>query len=402
MICIWEGYIGRVWDSNKFCRIIDNTFAWAEKILRPNVSHYIDQWRFRKFCRIEELRFQVTHDPYLCSLVHKIEQSLNSLHFRGSSHLLDAAELIVSIRDAVESLSPGSKNAPDEMESDKSEELVPTCDPVLPVETPIEERKLSEVSLRDLTAHLQQLGIAPVQPPNRVQEAPSLAKPLGIFSIISPTIFVTSLTFSIVIEQKSVSVFQSIESLSKIVDDLNQHAIKLDKSYESLNESQVLQWASVINLINNLASSRNSITKNESFNIGKLTDSTPSGNILTDSHNENTAIVDSKQLTSISTEYSFMSTKASVTDKPDSGSSALPERYPDSEAFTHRISQVETSMGLPTGFETTESGSSKPNKPVKSTVEYSIPSANFLSDLRIKWNSHPIHPLMTERDMCRQ
>lgn len=115
MVCIWEGYINKVWDSIQFCRILQNTFSWAENILRPKVSYYIDQWKSRR-------------------------------------------------------------SSPEEEKSEKSEKLGATCDPVAAPETPIEERKLSELSLRDLIQHLERLGLALAQCP-QCTEHTSISQP---------------------------------------------------------------------------------------------------------------------------------------------------------------------------------------------------------------------------------
>lgn len=45
MVCIWEGSLDKIWDAIQFCQIVRNVSIWAEKLLRKQISDFINQWR---------------------------------------------------------------------------------------------------------------------------------------------------------------------------------------------------------------------------------------------------------------------------------------------------------------------------------------------------------------------
>ena len=46
MICIWEGDVTTIMGIVELETILENLHTWAMRILRPWISHYIDQWKF--------------------------------------------------------------------------------------------------------------------------------------------------------------------------------------------------------------------------------------------------------------------------------------------------------------------------------------------------------------------
>ena len=47
MACIWKGDMTITWDVIRLRTILDNLHTWAMRVLRPQLSMYIDQWKFR-------------------------------------------------------------------------------------------------------------------------------------------------------------------------------------------------------------------------------------------------------------------------------------------------------------------------------------------------------------------
>ncbi|RYP74360.1 hypothetical protein DL771_003027 [Monosporascus sp. 5C6A] len=56
MVCIWEGDMTRTVHMIELHAILENTHTWAMRVLRPWISHHIDQWK--SFCHIEHSREQ--------------------------------------------------------------------------------------------------------------------------------------------------------------------------------------------------------------------------------------------------------------------------------------------------------------------------------------------------------
>ncbi|KAF8849678.1 hypothetical protein BDZ45DRAFT_809789 [Acephala macrosclerotiorum] len=102
MKCIWEGSLCKIWDAIQFCRIIDNISSWAQFILRPKVSQYIDQWRARHLSGplpgVHNLRLRLEQEPDLLPVVHLIERQLNSLNISSSSELPELVRLILTVK----------------------------------------------------------------------------------------------------------------------------------------------------------------------------------------------------------------------------------------------------------------------------------------------------------------
>ncbi|RYP90119.1 hypothetical protein DL770_003741 [Monosporascus sp. CRB-9-2] len=48
MVCIWEGNMTRIVHMFELQAILENTHTWAVRVLRPWISHHIDQWK--SFC----------------------------------------------------------------------------------------------------------------------------------------------------------------------------------------------------------------------------------------------------------------------------------------------------------------------------------------------------------------
>jgi hypothetical protein len=136
-------------------------------ILRPKVSHYIEQWRERYFPQHDTIRAQFQLDPELKATVQKIDQVLSFLKIPSTSNLVDVADLIVGLRDAMGSYPQKSQESKPEGESEEqgqkaeppalaaSENQSGILSEILP-----EERPLSEVSLREFTEQLQQMEIS--------------------------------------------------------------------------------------------------------------------------------------------------------------------------------------------------------------------------------------------------
>jgi hypothetical protein len=133
-------------------------------ILRPKISHYIQQWRDKHFPRQDNLRAQLQLDPELMSTVQKIDEVLSSLKTTRTSNLVDVADLIVGLRDAMvaypRKLQASWAEEKNEEEKQKSEGLVASGEPSATLlGTSVEKGKLSDLSLRDFTDRLQQLGV---------------------------------------------------------------------------------------------------------------------------------------------------------------------------------------------------------------------------------------------------
>ena len=47
MACIWKGDMTITWDVIQLRTILNNLHTWAMRVLRPQLSMYIDQWKFR-------------------------------------------------------------------------------------------------------------------------------------------------------------------------------------------------------------------------------------------------------------------------------------------------------------------------------------------------------------------
>ncbi|CZR66095.1 uncharacterized protein PAC_15996 [Phialocephala subalpina] len=100
--CIWEGSLCKIWDAIQFCRIIDNISSWAQFILRPKISQYIDQWRARHLSGplsgVHNLRLRLEQEPDLLPVVHLVERQLNSLNISSSSELPELVRLILTVK----------------------------------------------------------------------------------------------------------------------------------------------------------------------------------------------------------------------------------------------------------------------------------------------------------------
>ncbi|RYP58719.1 hypothetical protein DL769_008828 [Monosporascus sp. CRB-8-3] len=46
MVCVWEGDMNRIVHMVELQAILENTHTWAMRVLRPWISHQIDQWKF--------------------------------------------------------------------------------------------------------------------------------------------------------------------------------------------------------------------------------------------------------------------------------------------------------------------------------------------------------------------
>ena len=103
MICIWKGYLCNFWDAVQFCRIIDNAFSWAEYILRPMISQYIDQWRAQNSPEAPDLRLRLKHDPAISAIVHRVEGQFRSLNIPDSSDFSGLVQMIVTLKEVIAS-----------------------------------------------------------------------------------------------------------------------------------------------------------------------------------------------------------------------------------------------------------------------------------------------------------
>ncbi|KAF4626317.1 hypothetical protein G7Y89_g11841 [Cudoniella acicularis] len=94
-ITIWNGCISKTWDALQFCRIIENMLFWSQHILRPKVSHYIDQWRLRFSPQVPGYHSKLEKDVETAELVHRIQDRLTSLNITPDSNLPDIIQQVV-------------------------------------------------------------------------------------------------------------------------------------------------------------------------------------------------------------------------------------------------------------------------------------------------------------------
>lgn len=103
MLSIWDGCISKIWDSIQFCRIMDNLFFWSQHILRPKVTHYIDQWRLRYYPEVHSHHSQLEKDTKTADLVHRIQDRLSSLGISPNSDLPELIQQAVILHEVVRS-----------------------------------------------------------------------------------------------------------------------------------------------------------------------------------------------------------------------------------------------------------------------------------------------------------
>jgi hypothetical protein len=125
MMGIWNGCISKIWDAIQFCRILDNLFFWSQHILRPQVSHYIDQWRLRYCPEVHNLHSRLEKDLETAELVHQIQDRLSSLGISPNSHLPELIQQAVILQEVVRlnlrKTEPAPKEGPDPNAQDKME-----------------------------------------------------------------------------------------------------------------------------------------------------------------------------------------------------------------------------------------------------------------------------------------
>jgi hypothetical protein len=114
MMSIWNGSISKIWGAIQFCRIVDNLFFWSQHILRPKVSHYIDQWRFRNSAEVHKLHSRLKKDLETAELVHRIQDRLSSLNISPNSNLPKLIQQAVILQEVMRSNLPKTEPAPKE------------------------------------------------------------------------------------------------------------------------------------------------------------------------------------------------------------------------------------------------------------------------------------------------
>jgi hypothetical protein len=86
MVCIEEGNILFYWGALRLCQIMEDLLFWATRILRPQVSMYMDQWQSRHLCG---LRYQLSQDLDMSALVKRIEQCGKMFGLSRNTNLAD-------------------------------------------------------------------------------------------------------------------------------------------------------------------------------------------------------------------------------------------------------------------------------------------------------------------------
>lgn len=98
MVCIEDGTICEFWGALRLCQIVDDMSYWATRILKPQISMYIDQWRSR---RMAGLRSKPSGDESVSSLGENVEQEEREFSLPTASDLAEIDRLASIIREII-------------------------------------------------------------------------------------------------------------------------------------------------------------------------------------------------------------------------------------------------------------------------------------------------------------
>ena len=142
MICIEEQSIATFWGALRLCQIVNDMSFWADRILKPKVSMYIDQWRSR---HMHGLRVDLSGDSLLSDVVQKVEQREKDLGLPRTSNLVEIVRLALIISEI-----PSAKK-----DTKSKEDINPqTNQPGIPVNkpvTPVSYSRTEETAIQSTT-----------------------------------------------------------------------------------------------------------------------------------------------------------------------------------------------------------------------------------------------------------
>ncbi|KAI9732434.1 MAG: hypothetical protein M1834_001642 [Cirrosporium novae-zelandiae] len=131
MLSIWSGCMSKLWDAIQFCHIIDNLFFWSQHILRPKVSHYIDQWRLRYCPEVHNLHSRLEKDLETAELIHRVQDRLSSLSISPNSNLPEPIQQAVVFQEVMRSNPQKTEPAPKERPGPNNEDEIESSKKVL-------------------------------------------------------------------------------------------------------------------------------------------------------------------------------------------------------------------------------------------------------------------------------
>ncbi|KAE8447972.1 hypothetical protein EG329_009895 [Mollisiaceae sp. DMI_Dod_QoI] len=121
---IWNGNVSELWDAIQFCRIIENLLFWAQNILRPKVSHYIEQWVLRYLPDVPNFHSRLESDIEIAQIVHGIQDRLNALGISPRTNLPDLVYQAVIFKEVVKSsVATGASVPKQNPDTKRSEEM---------------------------------------------------------------------------------------------------------------------------------------------------------------------------------------------------------------------------------------------------------------------------------------
>lgn len=96
MICIWRASIRKFWGAFQLCQIVGKLYFWAIRILKPQISSYIDQWRHRHIFGVGMLRKMLAQEgnAEISEIVDVVERRLSAFNI-GKSKLEDLISQII-------------------------------------------------------------------------------------------------------------------------------------------------------------------------------------------------------------------------------------------------------------------------------------------------------------------
>ncbi|RFU34232.1 hypothetical protein B7463_g2187, partial [Scytalidium lignicola] len=110
MLEIWKGNITKIWDALQFCRIIQNMLAWSLNILKPKVSHYVDQWRLHCFSEVHNQSYPLEKDHEMAELISRVQERLHTLNISPIADLPNLVQQAVILQEVMKSITPVTTN----------------------------------------------------------------------------------------------------------------------------------------------------------------------------------------------------------------------------------------------------------------------------------------------------
>jgi len=80
MVCVWKDTIETFWGAFQLLQIVDKVYFWGLRIVKPQVSMYLDQWRQRHITGVGFLRSVLAHqrNSELLKKINRVDERLRS------------------------------------------------------------------------------------------------------------------------------------------------------------------------------------------------------------------------------------------------------------------------------------------------------------------------------------